>query len=298
MRGSISYQVNYLWQQIDGIGISKRKMRKESDIKGMNGHKISPLVHAFRTKDEFKRIGKELGNFAKSNFNVKDMQAINADIVFAYIIQKIDDGLAQKSLSSYISVLQKIRITCAKLPSNSYAHKTLFSQEDLKDLRTMIDKNTIKNVHKNRAYINPASFASSLPEKSKIAFQLQLEYGVRAQEAILIRAFQLRQKNKIEIQGKGGYTRLINIDKSLYNQIKKEIKRHGSYARDYQVYLEDLKNAVEKKGEKWNGTHGLRFNFAQRKMQEYTARFGHEKALEKVSFELGHHRKEITKYYL
>ena len=298
MRGSISYQVNYLWQQIDGIGISKRKIWKKSDIKGVNGHKISPLVHAFRTKDEFKRIAKELGRFAKSNFNIKDMQAINSDVVSAYIFQKIDDGLAQKSLSSYVSVLQKIQIACAKLSSNSYAHKTLFSQEDLKDLRIMIDKNTIKNVHKNRAYINPASFASSIPEKSKIAFQLQLEYGLRAQEAILIRASQLRQKNQIEIQGKGGYTRLIDLNKSLYQKIEKEIKRHGSYAQDYQIYLQDLQNVVEKKGEKWNGTHGLRFNFAQRKMQEYTKKFGYEQALKKVSFELGHHRTEITKYYL
>ncbi|WP_428739843.1 tyrosine-type recombinase/integrase [Sulfurimonas sp.] len=298
MRGSIDYQVSHIWAQVDGIGISKAATRAQSDLKAMNGHNMSDLVHSFKSKDEFVRIAKELGKFAKNNFKIKDLQAINTEVVTAYIHDKIEDGLYRKSISSYISVLQKIQVGLSKMEQKKEAHKSLYTQQDLKNLRLKVDQEAVSKEHLNRAYNNPAAFTSDMVGKSRIGFELQLQYGVRVSEAILIRPSQLLKNNVLKVQGKGGYIRKIAITKELYKAIEKEVFLHGSYNQTYNNYIKDLKNAVEKQGEKWNSTHGLRYNYAQRRMEELTPKIGYEKALQKVSFELGHHRTEITKHYL
>lgn len=298
MRGSINNQVNQLWYQVDGIGESKATSRSSSSYKGHNGHKISEKVHSFKSKDEFIRIAKELANYAKENFKIKDMQAITRELVSSYINDKIEDGLYRRTISSYVSVLAKIQVGLSKMPQKQEAHKSLYSQKDLKDLRKTVDKLAIKSVHTNRAYVNPHSFKSDISIKSSIGYQLQLEHGLRVNEATLIRSSQLLKDNILRVQGKGGYQRDVQLSPNLFNQIKQEIKVNGSYSQSYNSYLKDLKNSVAKAEEKWTGTHGLRYNYAQSQMAKYQEKMSYKEALAKVSFELGHHREEITKHYL
>lgn len=298
MRGSINNQVNQLWREVDGIGESKATSRSDSDYKGHNGHKISEKVHSFKSKDEFIRVSKELASYAKENFKIKDIQAINKEVVTAYINNKIEDGLYRRTISSYVSILAKIQVGLSKMPLKQEAHKSLYSQKDLKSIRTTVDELAIKSVHTNRAYINPASFKSDMSVKSSIGYQLQLEHGLRVNEATLVRPSQLLKDNTLRVQGKGGYERDVKLSSTLYNQIKQEIKANGSYNQSYNTYLKDLKNSVAKAGEKWTGTHGLRYNYAQSQMTKYQEKMSYKEALAKVSFELGHHRIEITKHYL
>lgn len=298
MRGSINNQVNQLWHQVDGIGKSKATSRSDSEYKGHNGHKVSEKVHAFKSKDEFIRISKELASYARENFKIKDMQAINKEIVTAYINNKIEDGLYRRTISSYVSVLAKIQVGLSKMPQKQETHKSLYSQKDLKDLRKTVDKLAIKSVHTNRAYVNPHSFKSDISIKSSIGYQLQLEHGLRVNEATLIRPTQLLKDNTLRVQGKGGYQRDVKLSSTLFNLIKQEIRLNGSYNQGYNCYLKDLKNSVVKAAEKWTGTHGLRYNYAQSQMAKYQEKMSYKEALAKVSFELGHHREEITKHYL
>ncbi len=298
MKGSVNNQVNQLWHQVDGIGESKAANRSSSSYKGHNGHNVSDKVHSFKLKDEFIRVSKELAQFAKSNYNIKDLQAISKVVVDDFIHQKIDKGLYRKTISTYISLLSKIQLGLSKLPKKIEKHQELFTQKDLENMRKIVDISTVNSPHKNRAYINPKSLINYVPEESKICFQLQLMYGLRAKEANLIRPHQLKEDNIIEIQGKGGFLRSIRLSLKLYNALKKEIKRNGSYYRDYYSYLKDLKDAVERSGEKWTGTHGLRYNFAQTQVEEFKSEMPYEEALLKVSSELGHKRKEITNHYL
>jgi integrase len=298
MRGSINNQVNQLWHQVDGIGQSKATTRTESKYKGHNGHKVSEKVHSFKSKDEFIRVSKELAKYAKENFNIKDMQAISKEVITAYINNKIEDGLYRRTISSYVSILSKIQVGLLKIPQKQESHKSLYSQKDLKNIRKTVDELAIKSIHINRAYINLHSFKSDMSPRSSIGYQLQLEHGLRVNEATLIRPSQLLKDNILRIQGKGGYQRDVQLSSTLFNQIKQEIKANGSYCQSYNNYLKDLKKSVEKAGEKWTGTHGLRYNYAQSQMAKYQDNLSYKEALERVSFELGHHRIEITKHYL
>ncbi|ADN08231.1 site-specific integrase [Sulfurimonas autotrophica] len=298
MRGSVNNQVNQLWSKIDGLYTSKGETRANSDYRGHNGHKVSENVHGYSWKDETKRIAKELLTYSKKNFKIKDMQAITGEVVLAYVNDKIEDGLVRNSISSYISNIAKIKVGLSKIPNKLKSHNNQFTHEDLKQARKNINQFAVRSKHINRAYINPASFKSDMSIKSRIGYQLQLKHGLRVSEATLIRPSQLLNNNTIRIQGKGGYERDVKLSSVLFNQITQEIKAHGSYYQGYNTYLKDLKNSVAKAGEKWTGTHGLRYNYAQSQMSRYQEKMSYKEALARVSFELGHHRIEITKHYL
>jgi hypothetical protein len=63
-------------------------------------------------------------------------------------------------------------------------------------------------------------------------------------------------------------------------------------------YYEELKRVVLLKNETWTGTHGLRYNYAQRKIKEYRLQgMSDQEARKQVSYEMGHHRLEILNVY-
>jgi len=298
MRGSINNQIGQLWNKVDGIGISKRDTRSNSTYRGQNGHKVSEKVHSLNSKDEFIRISKELAGYARENFKIKDMQQINREVVSAYINNKIEDGLYRRSISSYVSVLGKIQVALFKMDKKLDVHNSLYSQKDLKDVRATVDQLAIKSEHMNRAYNNPQSFQSHMTKESQIAVELQLKYGLRVNEATLIRPSQLLGNNILKVHGKGGYIREVRLSDKLYQKIQSTINEKGSYYQSYSIYTKDLRNATRITGEKWNSTHGLRYNYAQAKLAEYRITMDYKTALAKVSHDLGHHRVEITLHYL
>jgi len=129
MRGSAHNQVRHLWHIVDGIGQSKALSRAKSEYIGHNGHKVSEKVHAYLSKDEFIRLAKELGNFAKANFQIRDMQTISQEVVDMFIFNKIEDGLYQSTLSTYISMLAKIQLALSKLPKKLEKHNFYLKKE-------------------------------------------------------------------------------------------------------------------------------------------------------------------------
>ncbi|WP_373072065.1 hypothetical protein [Sulfurimonas sp.] len=298
MKGSINNQANQLWKVSDGIGVSKKDSRENSGISAMSGHKMSYKIHSLRSKQEFIRISKELLTYAKTVYGIKDMQQINNQVVSTFITDKIEDGILRDSLSSYISLLQKVQINLDKMPKKIDAHNNLYSIDKLKELRVEIDKHAVSSKHVNKAYTNPNSIVSSVEGDLKIAAQLQVQNGLRVHEATRIKSNNMLGKNTIHVQGKGGFTRDVRVEPKLYKEIEKHINKYGSYNIEYRNYYNELKNAVSLNNEKWNGTHGLRYNYAQRKMAEYQREMPYRSALQKVSFELGHKRADITKHYL
>jgi len=66
-----------------------------------------------------------------------------------------------------------------------------------------------------------------------------------------------------------------------------------------QAYYEDIKQACFVASEIAEGSHGLRWNFAKRRMFEYAqAGYSYEESLQQVSYEMKHYRASITQHYL
>lgn len=305
MRGSIDNQVQQIWHILDGIGESKYNFRKESNYKSQSSQNVSEKVHSFRYKDEVIRTAKELGYFAKNNFQIQDMQQIHDDVILSFFEIKIEDECSYRTISTYISHLEKTHIALSKMKLKIEKHDKLFTRETLVEARKNAKEFAINNKKQNRAYKNPEQIVSLLPKEHSFIAKLQLHYGLRVIEAAKIKLSQLdAETNSLTFQGKGGYKLTKILDQKIFLEIKNSIITSVNNGKDgffvsYSDYASELKKAVKTCGEKWNSTHGLRYNYAQNRHKFYLDRGETEdEALRLTSEDLGHHRKEITGTYL
>jgi len=306
MHGSIKGQLNYIWKQIDGIGQSKALHREQSDLKSVDGNRpVSDKVHSYEYKDEIFKTGRQLGEFAKEQFGIKDFEKISGRVIEAFIEQKIADGVSKGTLDNYISHLSKIQVGLEKIAYERGKEYQAFTKDDLAAAKDIVKDLAVKSEHINRAYENPRALISNLDGKEYIAARLQLEYGLRVTEATHIKESQL-QGNTLTFQGKGGYEQVKELTPELANAIRENMQ-NGVFKVDQNAYREALKESARIEGENYTGTHGLRYNFAQ---ETFVNRFesnlqsgmgieeAEREALRYTSEELGHHREEITKHYL
>jgi hypothetical protein len=182
---SNSSQKNYTNVE-NGNKFIKEATRKDSNIQAQNGHKVSDKVHSYNSKDEFINRAKELATYAKDNFNINDMQAISNEVIIKYIQEKIDNGLKYRSISTYISQLEKIQLGLSKFMKHREEHFQLFTREILKNVRELAKANAVISKHKNRAFSNPELIKNELKDYMKVSFELQLTHGLRVNEATYI----------------------------------------------------------------------------------------------------------------
>ena len=305
MRGSIENQVQQIWKKLDGIGESKYINRKNSEYKSQNSQNVSKLVHSFKYKDEIRRTATNLGNFAKIIFEINDMQQITDDIIISYFASKIDDECTYNTISTYISHIEKVYIALSEMEIKIEKHNKLFTRKSLVEARKNAKKFAIKKDKRNRAYINPKKIISLLPRECSLIAKLQLQYGLRIEEASKIKYSQINKSEKsLTYKGKGGYIMTKKLDiqilLELINCIKNSVNNgKEGFIMSYNNYAEQFKKAVEICGEEWNSTHGLRYNYAQNRFKFYLeSNKTNDEALRLTSEDLGHHRKEITGRYL
>lgn len=305
MRGSIDNQVQQIWHILDGIGQSKYNFRKESNYKSQSSQNVSEKVHSFRYKDEVIRTAKELGYFAKNNFQIQDMQQIHDNVILSFFEIKIEDECSYRTISTYISHLEKVHIALAKMKSKIEKHDKLFTRKALIEARKNAKEFAFNHKKQNRAYKNPLQIISLLPKEYSFIAKLQLHYGLRVIEAAKIKLSQLDEEtNSFTFQGKGGYKLTKTLDKKIYLEVRNSIIASVNNGKNglfisYSTYASELKKAVIACTEKWNSTHGLRYNYAQNRFKFYLDSGETEnEALKLVSEDLGHHRAEITGTYL
>ena len=305
MKGSIKGQLNYIWKQIDGIGVSKKEARSNSNLKSVDGNRpVSALVHSYEYKDEIFKTGRQLGEFAREHFGIRDFEKIDGRVVESFIEHKISEGVSKGTLDNYISHLSKIQIGLEKIASQNGKEYRAFTKEDLASVKEVV-RDLTPNQHVNRAYNNPNALISNLSGKEFVAAKLQLDYGLRITEATFIKENQLGG-NTLTFQGKGGYILQKELSPELANQIRGYME-NGVFKVDQNHFRESLKDACRIEGENYTGAHGLRYNFAQ---NTFIERFennlskgmspdeAEREALKYTSEEMGHHREEITKHYL
>jgi integrase len=103
------------------------------------------------------------------------------------------------------------------------------------------------------------------------------------------------------VQGKGGKIRDLELSEKTYNDLKAIVLKSENQKLTFSTdaYRNELKAACEKVNEAYQGTHGLRWNYAQSifaQLQQQGKTY--EESLSIVSERLGHERSDITEHYL
>ena len=271
--GSVKYQVSQIMQKVNGIGTSKKETREQSGVKSLeSGHKVSDKVHSYKSLENMRNDLTNLANYAKEEFQIRDIKEINIDIVNAWIESK---NISYNSASNYMSELNKV--------SDHFS----FTREEIKDLRADLKKELPKTELETRAYRNLEKI--ELKEKHQVAFELQRDYGLRVNASTHINLDKQLNGNTLTFREKGGKLSHKELSPNLAQKLKVNAV-DGKYEINKRTYARDLQKQIEKSGQKYTGTHGIRHTYAQKMLET------HSKA--EVSQELGHTREEITDTYL
>ena len=271
--GSVKYQVSQIMQKVNGIGTSKKENREQSGVKSLeSGHKLSDKVHSFKSMENLKNDLTNLATYAKEEFKIQDIKVINIDIVSSWLESK---NISYGTASNYMSELNKV--------SDHFN----FTKEEIKELRADLKNDLPKTVLETRAYKNLEKI--ELNPKHQAAFELQRDYGLRVNAATHINLDKQLNGNTLKYREKGGKLSRKELSPNLVQKIK-ENSIQGKYEINKRTYARDLQKKIEESGQKYNGTHGIRHTYAQRKLET------NSKA--EVSQEMGHSRPEITDTYL
>jgi site-specific recombinase XerD len=274
-RSSLTHQIQNVLKEVNGIGTSKKESRENSGIKAANGHPISPKFHSYKSLTNARRDFHNLGRFAKE-IGIRNLSEINIEVVEQWIRSK---DIVYHTASNYISEILKIQqhldVTQAEI------------QELRKELKIdMPRKGEIAQSTRSYKHLEHIT----LPERSQVAFELQRDYGLRAKEATHIHLERQLHGNTLKYTSKGGKLMKKEITPTLASKIR-EMAKNGKYEVSRDIYRADLKKEIIKTKQKFNGTHGIRHTYAQRRIAEGAT-------LKEVSLEMGHVRESITLTYL
>lgn len=274
MRASIGYQVSLMLKARNGIGESKLESRNSSGITSLeSGHKISDKFHSYKSLENARNDLMNLGRYAKAEFGISKMSEINKEVISSWIKDK---NITYNTASNYLSEINKV------------SEHLSISREEVRDLRAELRTELRANQLESRAYKNLDRI--ELPTRSQPAFELQRDYGLRMSAATRINLEKQLDGNTLRYQEKGGKWSEREINNTLAQKIR-ENAVEGKYELSRNTYREHLQKEIEKSGQEYNGTHGIRHTYAQRELE--TGRSKQE-----VSEDLGHSRAEITNTYL
>jgi len=302
MKGSPLHQVRAVFATIDNIGTSKHAAKELAREQGYTTkHDIAKQigVHSFATKEQYINVAIDLLKYARDEFGIKDAARLNNEIVNSFLQTKIASGVARSTFDKYASATEKFIVGLNKFQEQ---HNLPTVSIDISESRQMA-KEMLERTTQSRAYSDPQSLINNIKDNTfKVIAQAQLAGGFRISELNHMSLANFKNGGVFEvIQGKGGLNREIQLPQNIYDkllELAKQPNLGNKFAFNMNEYRLELKAAAERSGQNYSGSHGLRWNFAQSKYLELSAKFGEVRALQLVSNLLGHSRSDITKHYL
>ena len=318
MRGNVNYQVQELYKGVEAIGASKHEAKAECRAGGASTwHEVGQGlgIHSYSTADSYRAVWRHVGDFAKAEHGVKDLEKLTGEHVRGYLESKIAENVAASTFASYASACEKLGVALEKY---AVAHETGRSYQDEKTgfsaqiSESRSQATELEKFDRSRAYERPVDLVRSVDsEKHQLAAAIQYEAGTRIHETSQIKESQLKgirpdsitgqQKGYVEVKGKGGKIREIGMSPGTYNRLVGEIK--SSPDRQFKIsedaYDKAVRSAAGVSGQNAEGSHGLRWSYAQERHQELQKNgLSYEESLSKISSEMGHDRQDITEHYL
>jgi len=304
LRGNINYQVHQVFSTIIAFGSSKHEAKAEARSNGAKTwHDIGKniAIYSYKTADQYRDIAKNLLSYTKVEFGVKDIEKLTSEHIQSYLETKIADGVKYSTFQKYAAALEKLEVAL-----NAYAqsHNTDRTYSfDLSSVREQAQE-VLERSQATRDYENPKALINSIQNPEyKIIAQAQYQGGFRISELNYVSKKNFLGDNKfLVISGKGGKNREVPLPKETYQALKSLLEKadtDGKYKFNMDKYRAALKEAAIRSNQRYTGSHGLRWNFAQVTFAQLRADGkGYQQALQEVSNLLGHERPDITEHYL
>lgn len=304
MRGSVYYQSSQLVKQIFQEGAKKQD-------KINSNHEHYQMVSSYKTMESYRRVWENFFNYLLEHWKIKDFEKIEAQHIEAYMDYKIEYYPSKQYLEKISAALGKLEVALKNFAKN--IHK-VEKDYDFSIRQIILDQardlKFVANNYHNRAYDNPKLLIFNLKNSMhQLAAKIQLEGGARIEGVALIKPEQLlgiktdkvtkTQKGIIFTKEKGGKQGEVLVSVETYTELENYISINSKFKINRQAYYNDIKQAAILSKESPEGSHGLRWNFAKRRMFEHgKAAYSYSDSLQQVSYEMKHNRASITEHYL
>ena len=261
--------------------------------------------------ESYRNIWNNFFNYLKEHWNIKDFEKISSEHIAAYMDYKIEYYPSKQYLEKISAALGKLEIALKHFAKHI---RNEIRKYDFSIRQTLLDEardlNYVVNNYHNRAYNNPEALINALQNPlHQLAAKIQYEGGVRIEGVALIKQDQLLgtkldsitnlQKGIIFTKEKGGKEGEVLVSIETYNELKGYLSQNPLFKINRQTYYEDIKQSSKRCKESSEASHGLRWNFAKRRMFEYAkAGYSYADSLQNVSYEMKHNRASITEHYL
>jgi len=290
-RASVNMVISAVMKEANGIGESKTEARANSEITSINGQNISSKAHSLKSMDNLRSVTSQYLNHVKENNQGRVLLNVNNETIKDFIIDKIDNGLSGASANTYLSELGKMSDNLNKLGEHRTDREsiTLDIRNDLKDMG-----HDLGPTNQDRTNINGGAMVDYMKQNSPYGLEAELQKsaGLRVDDALNIaQKITINSDNSLHIAGSknGNDYNTIPLNQELINRVQEAI--NNNYSVNYEDYRSTLKDAAEQTGNEWNGTHSLRFDYANDQRNE-------GKTLSEISESMGHSREDITERYL
>ena len=304
MRGSVYYQSSQLVKQIFEVGA-----KKEDKIN--LDHEHYQFVSSYKTMESYRAIWNNFFNYLLEHWKLKDFEKIEPHHIQAYMDYKVEYYPSKQYLEKISAALGKLEIALKNFAKNIH---NIDREYDFSIRQTILDEardlKYVSNNYHNRAYNNPLLLIENLKDSlHKLAAKIQFEGGSRIEGVALIKKDQMmgikvdsitnKEVGIVLTKEKGGKSGKVLVSIDTYKNLKSYILEYDKFKINRQKYYNDIKQAAIASNETPEASHGLRWNFAKRRMFEYgKAGYSYEECLQQVSYEMKHNRASITQHYL
>ncbi len=315
IRGSINFQVNTVFKE-SGIfqpGTSKHVQKSLARADGARtwadlGQRLS--IYSYGTAETYKDTWHQCAHWAKENLGIKDIEKLQGEHIKAFLETRIADGIKYSTFERECAALAKFENALNMYAAQAGKDTTYEFRGAITEIKQEASQVLDRTVE-TRAYENPKGIISSIDSsKYQTVASIQYEGGARLNEVWRIEKEDLKgiredphtgnQIGAISVVGKGGKERDIYVSTETYQAVASIVEREGSMNFDKDHYREAIKEAAIESGQEYHGSHGLRWNYAQERMDELEKNtdMTYEERLQEVAWEMGHERADITERYL
>ena len=266
MRGSAIGQTVAALNKITAIGSSRHQAKERARSAGAKtSHEISALtgIYSHNTLLQYRKTTIDLMHFIKESCGVKDITKITEAHISQFLAYKITSKIKYSSFKTYSSGLGKL---CIALNMIDHQHRD-WSQAITAEKKVARQK--LSSDYTSRAYADPRSIITNLDNDAyRLVAEIQYQCGTRVSEATHIKQEQLVGNNVLLLTNtKGGRVRQITLPPEIYHNLETYLKhRNGVFTVDRQGYRLALHHAATMSCQQWHGTHGLRWNYVQKRL--------------------------------
>ena len=298
MRGSPKRQAKALVAMLKQYGKSKHEAKRKQVTNGRKTNVNQRTgIFSYNTAMQYQSVYCRFLTWACVTHGITDAVKITPVILEEWLLENVSRNITYNTLQTDIAAMEKMPKALESVgikPDPAWRNV-------IADCR-VFGKKTLVREHRSRALRQPYRVVQQLHGMSRIAAELQLKCGCRISEISELKLGRnILEKNRLTLTNtKGGLVRTVEVPINLYERLMVVVHEKGEFKIDRRAYAMELKRAAKQHGERWTGTHALRWNYARNKMFELEVREGlsFDEARYVVSRTLGHRRPEISEWYL